>query len=220
MLDKAGLSEVAIVLSNELDEINVWQIIAQISEDSPKQGADADSIIKKLIFGVGTRLITSSGDSALGGVYKLISIKKDDRWQQAIKISESAEKMTNPGDKQVWRIYDENKMATADMICLSDERPDRTDTLNLHHSTATSKFRNISSKDISSMEPLIKDIVKDGKIIYNFPSIENLRDTRKEDLAHLDSGVKRLINPHYYHVSLSQKLWDMKQKLADELRKN
>lgn len=220
MLDKAGLSEVGIVLSNELDEMNIWQIISQISEDASKQGADPDRIIKKLTFGVGTRLITSAGDSALGGVYKLISINKDGHWQQAIKISESVEKMTNPGDKQVWRIYDKNMMATADMICLADENPKEMDLLILRHPTAASKFRNILPKDISTLEPLLKNIVKDGKVVYDFPSIEKLREIRKNDLEHLDSGVKRLINPHYYHVSLSQKLWDMKQQLEVKLRKS
>jgi len=213
MLDKAGLNDVGIVLSNELDEMNIWQIIAQISEDAPRQGADADSIVKRLIFGVGTRLITSAGDSALGGVYKLISIRKEGKWQQAIKISDSVEKMTNPGDKQVWRIYDKNKKATADMICLTDENPQEMEILPLRHSTVSSKYRNVYSKEVSGMEPLLIEVIKDGKIIYDFPSIEKLREQRNKDLDRLDSGVKRLINPHYYHVSLSQKIWQLKEDL-------
>lgn len=213
MLDKAGLPEVGIVLSNELDEMNIWQIITQIAEDAPRQGVDADPIIKRLIFGVGTRLITSAGDSALGGVYKLIAIKKDGYWQQAIKISDSVEKMTNPGDKQVWRIYDKNNKATADMICLTEENPNDMDALMLRHPNASAKFRKIFSDDISKTEPLLVDIIRDGKQVYDFPGIEELRSIRKSDLNYLDSGVKRLINPHYYHVSLSQKLWDMKEEL-------
>jgi nicotinate phosphoribosyltransferase len=213
MLDKAGLPEVGIVLSNELDEMNIWQIISQISEDAPKQGADADSIIKRLIFGVGTRLITSAGDSALGGVYKLISIKKDGRWQQAIKISDTVEKMTNPGDKQVWRIYDVGKKATADLISLADENPKGSETIILRHPMSSGKFRSINKKDVSEMEPLLVDITKEGKVVYNFPSIEELRNQRISDLEKLDSGVKRLINPHYYHVSLSQNLWNLKEDL-------
>lgn len=213
LLDKAGLNEVGIVLSNELDEMNIWQIISQISEDAPKQGADADSIIKRLIFGVGTRLITSAGDSALGGVYKLISIKKDGKWQQAIKISDAVEKMTNPGDKQVWRIYDESKKATADLICLADENPKDFDSIVLRHPTSSAKFRSLNREEISEVEPMLVDVTKEGKVVYNFPSIEELRKQRKSDLGKLDSGVKRLINPHYYHVSLSQNLWNLKEEL-------
>ncbi len=219
MLDKAGLSEVGIVLSNELDEMNIWQIISQISEDAPKQGADADSIIKRLIFGVGTRLITSAGDSALGGVYKLISIKKDGVWQQAIKISDSVEKMTNPGNKQVWRLYDKNQKATADLICLADENPEDTETLILRHPTSSAKFRSLAKKEISEVEPLLVDITREGKIVYDFPSIDGLRNQRKSDLEKLDSGVKRLINPHYYHVSLSQQLWNLKEELIKKIKK-
>ena len=219
MLDKAELPEVGIVLSNELDEMNIWQIISQIAEDAPKQGTDADSVIKKLIFGVGTRLVTSAGDSALGGVYKLISIKKDGRWQQAIKISDAVEKMTNPGDKQVWRLYDKTKKATADLICLADEKPKEMDKLSLRHPMSSAKFRNLERNEISKMEPLLVDIIKDGKIVYDFPSIEELRNQRKSDLEKLDSGVKRLINPHYYHVSLSQKLWDLKEEMIKKTKK-
>ena len=219
MLDKAELPEVGIVLSNELDEMNIWQIISQIAEDAPKQGTDADSVIKKLIFGVGTRLVTSAGDSALGGVYKLISIKKDGRWQQAIKISDAVEKMTNPGDKQVWRLYDKTKKATADLICLADEKPKEMDKLSLRHPMSSAKFRNLDRNEISKMEPLLIDIIKDGKIVYDFPSIEELRNQRKSDLEKLDSGVKRLINPHYYHVSLSQKLWDLKEEMIKKTKK-
>ena len=219
MLDKAGLSEVGIVLSNELDEMNIWQIISQIAEDAPKQGVDVDSVIKKLIFGVGTRLVTSAGDSALGGVYKLISIKKDNRWQQAIKISDAVEKMTNPGDKQVWRLYDNADKANADMICLAEENPEEMEVLSLRHPLSSAKFRSIARSEISKMEPLLIEVIKDGKIICDFPPIEELRKQRKSDLEKLDSGVKRLINPHYYHVSLSQKLWDLKEEMINKTKK-
>ena len=219
LLDKAGLSEVGIVLSNELDEMNIWQIISQIAEDAPKQGVDVDSVIKKLIFGVGTRLVTSAGDSALGGVYKLISIKKDNRWQQAIKISDAVEKMTNPGDKQVWRLYDNADKANADMICLAEENPEEMEVLSLRHPLSSAKFRSIARSEISKMEPLLIEVIKDGKIICDFPPIEELRKQRKSDLEKLDSGVKRLINPHYYHVSLSQKLWDLKEEMINKTKK-
>src|SRR3990172_3274670 len=213
MLNSAGFNDVGIVLSNELDEMNIWQIISQISEDAPKEGIDPESIIKRLIFGVGTRLITSAGDPALGGVYKLISIKQNNEWQPAIKVSDSVEKMTNPGDKQVWRLYTEKDKATADLICLADEEPEKMESITLRHPTAASKQRTMYTDEIVTMEPLLNDVLQNGKVVYAFPTIEEIREIRKKDLERLDAGVKRLINPHYYHVSISQKLWDLKHKL-------
>ncbi len=123
LLNSAGLEEVGIVLSNELDEMNIWQIITQITAEAPKEGLDPDKIISRLIYGVGTRLVTSAGDPALGGVYKLVAIEQDNAWTPAIKISETPEKIPVPGNKQVWRIYGKNKNATADLIGFEGEKP-------------------------------------------------------------------------------------------------
>jgi nicotinate phosphoribosyltransferase len=217
MLNDAGLEHVGIVLSNELDEMNIWQIITQISEEASKYGLDADRVIHRLIYGVGTRLITSAGDSALGGVYKLVAVKDKGEWQPALKISESLEKIPNPGDKKVWRIYDKSGKATADLITLSDENPQEENEIVLRNPLDHTKKRIIRKDNISKIEPLLYDIIVDGKLIYEFPSIEEIRKLKNKDLESLDSGIKRLILPHPYHVSISKKLWDVKQGLIKNI---
>jgi nicotinate phosphoribosyltransferase len=220
MLDAAGLDEVSIVLSNELDEMNIWQIITQISDEAGYYGLDADKVIHRLTYGVGTRLITSAGDSALGGVYKLVAVKEKNEWEPALKISESLEKIPNPGDKKVWRIYDKSGKATADLISLNDENPQEESELILHNPIDQTKKRTLRKENISKMEPLLFDIIVDGKLVYDFPSIEELRKLREKDIESLDSGIKRLILPHPYHVSLSQKLWDVKQGLIESIKRS
>lgn len=219
MLNSAGFDDVGIVLSNELDELNIWQIITQISEEAPKNGIDADNLISRLTYGVGTRLITSAGDASLGGVYKLVAVENNGNWKPAIKISESNEKIPNPGNKKVWRIYNSRNRATADFLTLNDEDPTKDEKIVLHHPYDQNKFRTISKDQISEIEDLLVDILQDGKLVYEFPSIEKLREKRKDDLSKLDTGVKRLINPHLYHVSISKKLWDLKQALITETKK-
>ena len=215
ILNDAGFTEEKIVLSNELDEMNIWQIITQIIQEAPKYGLDPDSLIKRL--GVGTRLITSSGDPALGGVYKLVAVKNSE-WDPVIKISETPEKIPLPGNKQVWRMYNNNNKATADLIGLNEEEINSVPVLSLHHPTDPAKHRKISQNYISKSEPLLVEILKDGKHVYNFPSIDEIRNTLANDLELLDPGVKRLINPHVYHVSLTNKLWDLKMKMIDDLK--
>ncbi len=217
MLDDAGLNEVGIVLSNELDEMNIWQIITQIKEDAVKHNVDADNLIKRLTYGVGTRLITSEGDPALGGVYKLVAVEEKNEWLPAIKISESIEKIPNPGKKQVYRIYDESNKATADLVALAEENISESKRFLLRHSFDQTKKRYLDEHNFKEVEPLLIDIFKDGKMVYDFPSIEEIRKQRELDLERLDTGVKRLIYPHLYHVSITQKIWDMKNELIDKL---
>ena len=218
LLYSAGFNDVGIVLSNELDEMNIWQIITQISEEAPKNGIDADNLISRLMYGVGTRLITSYGDASLGGVYKLVAVDENNKWKPAIKISESFEKIPNPGNKNVWRIYNKKNKATADFLTVGNEDPRNQDKIILHHPYDQSKFRTITKDQISGIENLHIDILKEGRLVYEFPSIDELREKRKDDLGRLDSGVKRLINPHLYHVSISEKLWNLKQKLISETK--
>ncbi len=220
MLNDAGLEEVGIVLSNELDEMNIWQIITQISEEASKYGLDADKVISRLTYGVGTKLITSAGDGALGGVYKLVAVKDKGEWQPALKISESLEKIPNPGDKKVWRIYDKSGKANSDLITLNDENPEEEKEIILYNPIDQTKKRTLRKDQISKIEPLLFDIIVDGKVVYDFPSIEEIRKARLKDIENLDSGVKRLILPHSYHVSLSKKLWDVKQQLIQNIRNN
>jgi nicotinate phosphoribosyltransferase len=215
MLDDAGFEDTIIVLSNQLDEMVIWQILTQIKEDAPAYGVESDKLIKRICYGVGTSLITSAGASALDGVYKLSSVKENGKWAESMKISQTASKTTNPGFKNVWRIYDKRGKANADVITLSGEKPDSRDSLKLYHPVETEKYRIVKKQDISTMEMLLKDVLRDGKLCSGPDSVEKIRETRKKDIEKLDSGVKRLVNPHIYHVSLSEKLWQLKQKTLE-----
>lgn len=219
MLDAAGFEDTVIVLSNQLDELVIWQIMSQIEEESARYGVDADHLIRRLIFGVGTRLITSQGDAALDGVYKLVAIKDGDQWISAIKISESARKIINPGRKQVWRIYDQRDHAVADLICMMEEDPRSMDTIVLHHSIDDKLYRTMAQDGIRHLEPLITDVLVHGKRMGSVPTIEDMRKLRSDDMAHLDAGVKRIVNPHIYHVSLSEKLWRLKHEMVTSMEK-
>jgi nicotinate phosphoribosyltransferase len=216
MLNEAGFEDVSIVLSNNLDELVIWQILTQIAEEAPRYGVDPDHLIDRLVYGVGTRLITSWGEPALGGVYKLVAVCQDDEWVPAIKLSESPSKTPNPGYKHVWRIYDQRGKATADLLGLEEEDPRSMDTILLHHPTDHTKYRQLHQRDISEIESLHIDVLKEGKLVYEWPGIEEIRQQRVSDVERLDPGVRRIMYPHIYHVSLTQKLWDLKQELIEE----
>ncbi|MEM8856720.1 MAG: nicotinate phosphoribosyltransferase [Chloroflexota bacterium] len=213
LLDKAGFEDTTITLSNGLDEMSILQIISQVREEAVHAGVDADAIINRMVYGVGTQLITSNGDAALGGVFKLVSLQKNGVWEPAIKISESTAKTPNPGRKTPWRIYDQRGLATADLIALEDEAPQNADELFLHHPSTHGISRTLPNSKISKLEPLHKQVLVEGEQVYDFPPLEHIQAQRAADLDRLDIGVKRIIHPHIYHVSLSKKLWDLKQQL-------
>jgi nicotinate phosphoribosyltransferase len=232
MLDAAGFPNTSIVLSNDLDEMVIWQIITQITAEAPRYGVDPDHLIKRLVYGVGTRLITSYGDPALGGVYKLVAVQDQSKvqspkssksairnpqskveWLPAIKVSESPQKTPNPGHKQAWRIYDERGNATMDLLGLDNEDPEQMESITAHHPSDHTKRRTLGRTHISNIEPLLVDVLLDGKLVYDLPSITEIRERRVADVERLDTGVRRLINPHVYHVSLTERLWDLKQSL-------
>lgn len=212
MLNAAGFEGTSIVLSGDLDELVIWQILTQISEEAPRYGVDADQVINRLIFGVGTRLITSWGDPALGGVYKLVAVRNGDSWASAIKLSETPAKIPNPGQKRAWRIYDQRHKATADLITLEDEDPANKESLLLRHPTDHTKLRTLSKNSIERIEPLLVEVWNQGKVFKMPPSLEEIRSQRVRDVEVLDPGIRRLVNPHIYHVSLSQSLWDLRQE--------
>lgn len=213
MLDKAGFPNAEIVLSNQLDELIIWQIITQIEEEAGRYGVDPDKLIERLVFGVGTRLITSAGDSALDGVYKLVAVEKNGSWAPAIKISENPVKIPNPGHKHVWRIYDQRGYATADLLSLEDEDPRDMERITLRHPIEIHTYRHLEKQEVSRVEPLLVEVLRDGKLVYELPNLEEIRKVRLADRSALDPGVRRLMNPHTYHVSLTQRLWDLKQDL-------
>jgi len=215
MLNDAGFPDTSIVLSGDLDELVIWQIITQIGEEAPRYGIEADQVMGRLVYGVGTRLITSWGEPALGGVYKLVAVRQGGSWKSAIKISESPAKTPNPGRKALWRLYDQRGKANADIITLEDENPAAMDRVVLRHSIEHAKYRTLPQSAISKIEPLLVEILHEGKLVYTPPSLDEIRAQRIADVAALDSGIRRLVNPHLYHVSLSQKLWDLKQELIE-----
>jgi len=218
MLDEAGFPDTLIVLSNQLDELVIWQLITQIENEAPRYGVDPDHLIGRLVYGVGTRLITSQGASALDGVYKLVAVWDSGQWVPAIKVSETPEKTINPGHKHVWRVYDRRGKATADLLSLDDEDPREMERILLHHPTEHTTYRTLNRDDISEIEPLLVDVLQEGEPVYDLPSIEEMREHRQADVERLDPGVKRLVNPHVYHVSLTERLWNLKQELVESVR--
>jgi nicotinate phosphoribosyltransferase len=218
MLDQAGFQDTTIVLSNQLNELVIWQIINQIQHEAPRYGVDPEQLINRLVYGVGTQLITSEGAAALDGVYKLVAVFDHGEWVPAIKVSETPAKAVNPGHKHIWRLYDRRSKATADLMGLDDEDPRGSDPISLHHPTEYTKYRTLNQNEITEIEPLLIDVLEEGRLVYDLPSIEEMRRIRQADVERLDPGVKRLINPHTYHVSLTERLWDLKQKLIRSAR--
>lgn len=218
MLDAAGFANTSIVLSSNLDELIIWQIITQIRQEAGRWGVDAEAVTKRLVYGVGTRLITSWGAPALGGVYKLMALHHNGEWSPAIKISDSVEKTPNPGNKRLWRLYDRRGNATADLLALDHEDPTQFDRFVLRHPSDTNKIRTINRADLAGIEPLLVDVLRDGELVYDLPTIDDMRGARLADIERLDPGVKRLVNPHVYHVSLTQGLWELKEQLLAKAR--
>jgi nicotinate phosphoribosyltransferase len=217
MLDAAGFEGVSIVLSSDLDEMVIWQILSQLESEAPRYGLDPKALVSRVTFGVGTRLITSHGDPALGGVYKLVAVEGDDGvWEPAIKISENIEKVAVPGEKRLIRAYDERGLATADIIAEADEDPLASDTVELFH-PHREVHRSLSTSELSGSEDLLETVFAEGKRQDGDPDLETLRKRRRADLDRLDPGVRRLVNPHIYHVSLTKRMKDLQLELIEKL---
>lgn len=203
MLDKAGYEDCKIVASNSLDEF--------IIRDMLIQGAKIDA------YGVGERLITSKSSPVFGGVYKLVAIEKDGKIIPKIKVSENVSKITNPHFKKIYRLYDkENMKAIADLLCIHDETIDDTKPLTIFDPEAVWKHKTLT--DFVAKEILVP-IFKDGKLVYKCPDIEETKKYCKEQIDMLWDEVKRFENPHSYYVDLSDKLWEIKQKLLSDYTK-
>ncbi|WP_123053686.1 nicotinate phosphoribosyltransferase [Clostridium sp. JN-1] len=198
VLDDAGLPEVKIVISNSLDEFIIRDVLSQ--------GAQIDS------FGVGERLITAKSEPVFGGVYKLAAVEDDNNnIIPKIKISENEEKITNPGFKKIYRIFDkkENK-AIADLITLSDEKIDESKPLELFDPVFTWKRKRI--KDFYAKELMVQ-IFDKGKLIYESPDVMDIRAFVKQETEKMWPEVLRFENPHHYYIDLSPELWNLKQEL-------
>lgn len=196
LLDKAGLPNCKIVVSNALDERLINTLISQ--------GAPID------VFGVGERLITAKSDPVFGSVYKLVAIEKNNEIIPKIKISENVEKITTPHFKKVYRIYSEDNKAEADLITIYNEIIDNSKPLTIfdqHNTWKTKTFTNYTVKELHHT------IFKDGEKVYKSPKIKAIREFVSEELNSLWDEVKRFDFPHKYYVDLSKKLWDVKQNL-------
>ena len=204
MLDDAGFSEAIICVSGDLDERSINSLI--------QQGAQIDS------WGVGTRLITSEDLPALGGVYKLSAvIHKDGSMTPKIKLSDNTAKITNPAFKKLYRLYDkENGMAIADLITLRDEEVDDSKPLTLFHPVETWKEHEV---DNFYAEELQHTVIQNGKLVYKFPKLMEIREFSKQRLAKFWEEYLRLDLPHVYKVDLSKKLHALKFEMIDSIRK-
>jgi nicotinate phosphoribosyltransferase len=127
--------------------------------------------------------------------------------------------MTLPGEKQVWRIIEKAGKATDDLVCLEHETPNMSDELTLINILKDEESRVINKNNILNIEPLLIEIIKDGKLVYEFPSIQKIRELREKDLSNLDFGVKRLIFPHTYQVSISPVILKMKKELLKQINR-
>ena len=201
MLDDAGLTDCKIVVSNALDE--------HLIKDLLDQGACIDS------FGVGDNLITSHSDPVLNGVFKLVAIEENGEIIPKIKISDNVEKITTPHFKKVYRIYDRLGMAVADLICIHDEVIDESQPLELFDPSATWKRKTVTDYEVKE---LMVKMISGGKLVYDLPSLDSIRDHCKEETDRLWDEVKRFSNPHQYYVDLSQKLWDVRNDLINRSR--
>ena len=217
MLDAAGFEDVDIVLSGNLDELEIWQIRAQILDEYARAGRDPAKLMNRLVYGVGTRLITSQGHEALDGVYKLVALQRNGDWVPAIKVSDTPEKVPIPGKKQVWRLYDSRGRATADVVGRAEEEIPDGD-LVLHHPHREGVYRKIGRGEITRIEELLVEVFRDGHRTAPAPDLKEMRARRIADLDSLDAGVRRLVNPHIYHVSLTPAMKKLQLELIEDAR--
>ena len=202
MLDEAGFEDVKIVASNSLDEY--------IIRDMLLQGALVDS------FGVGERLITASSNPVFGGVYKLCAVEKNGKMIPKIKLSENAAKVTTPGAKKLWRLYDnESGKAIADLITLDDENIDDSKPYELFDPDVTWKTKTV--ENYTARELLVPLFVK-GKCVYDYPDINTIKTYCKQQVDTLWDEVLRFENPHNYYVDMSQRLWDTKNEMIKKYK--
>ena len=204
MLDDAGFPEATICASNDLDEF--------LLHDLKMQGAAIDS------WGVGTNLITSKDCPSFGGVYKLAAIQNEEgEFVPKIKISENTEKITNPGNKTIYRIYEkESGKIKADLICFADEVIDTEQDLLLFDPIETWKKTKLSGGTYTVREILVP-VFKNGECIYKSPTLKEIASYCCAEKDTLWDETKRLFYPHRVYVDLSKKLYDVKKSLLDQM---
>ncbi|MBE5967358.1 MAG: nicotinate phosphoribosyltransferase [Lachnospiraceae bacterium] len=201
MLDAAGFPEATITASSDLDEYLIDSLVAQ--------GAKIDC------WGVGTRLITSEDNPSFGGVYKLSALKKDGEFIPKMKLSDNPWKITNPGNKKIYRIYEkESGKVKADLITLAEEQYSSENPLLLFDPLATWKKTYLDPHSYTLRELLVPVFIA-GKCVYESPSVMEIRDYCTKEQDTLWDESRRLVNPHNIYVDLSQKLYQLKTNLLN-----
>ena len=202
MLDEAGFPNAIICASGDLDE--------NLIRDLKLQGAAIDT------WGVGTKLITSEDCPSLGGVYKLSAEYVDGQVVPKMKISENEVKITNPGVKKLYRIYDKDGMAVADLIALEHEHYDTSKPLTIYDPVNTWKSMTLTNY---TMKELQVPLFRNGELVYQSPSLMEIQQHCREELSTFWDQYKRLLNPHRYKVDLSDSLWMLKNSMLQQLRR-
>ena len=207
MLDDAGFTDAVISASNDLDEFLIQSL--------KDQGAAITS------WGVGTHLITSKDCPSFGGVYKLAAIMgKDGKFIPKIKLSENTEKITNPGNKTIYRIYDkESGKIKADLICLVDEKFDENEPMLLFDPSEPWKKTKLLAGSYRLRE-LMVPVFKNGECCYTSPKVMDIREYCQQEQNTLWDETRRLVNPHKVYVDLSSKLYDIKIQLLDQMSRD
>lgn len=203
-LDENGLEDATICVSNDLTE----EIILTLVND----GAPIDS------WGIGTHLVTGGTQASLNGVYKLAAKEENGSYKPCIKVSNSYEKTTNPGIKQVNRFFDKNGSALGDLITLQDEILDSKKSYTFFHPFSTQDFFIMKAKAYSEIKPLLTKKMENGKRLNKKRNLKEIQETSAKLLSAFDKSYKRQINPHIYKVSLSEKLRNLKTKLILETK--
>lgn len=203
MLDEAGWTGCQISASNSLDEYIIQDLLLQ------------DAKIDQ--FGVGERMITARSEPVFGGVYKLAAVEdKEGHVIPKIKVSENVEKITNPHFKKTYRLFDKKTgKAEADYLCVYDEEVDESKPLELFDPVATWKRKTLTD---FTARPLQVPVFLNGKLVYQEPTLQEIQKYCMEQVETLWDEVKRFDNPHGYYVDLSEKLWNIKQRLLRENR--
>ena len=203
MLDAAGFPDAEVVVSNDLDEYTILSLKAQ--------GARVDA------WGIGTKLITAYDQPALGAVYKLVAIENENgEMEDTIKISGTAEKVTTPGLKNVYRIIDrENGKSEGDYIAMQDEDPASEERLKMFHPVHTFVSKFVTNFDAVNIH---QKVIENGEVIYDNPSLKEMQLYGIQNMELLWDEYKRSLNPEEYPVDLSQKCWDNKMKNIQEVR--
>jgi len=197
LLDEAGFDRTRILGSSDLDE---WLI-----ESIKKQGAEID------LWGVGTKMVTSYSCPALGGVYKLSAILEDGEMKPKLKVSDDPEKTTNPGIKKVVRFFDEKNFMRGDVLFFEDETLPENQPIRAFHPMLAHVHKTYPLR--YQREEILVPVIQGGKRVYSLPSLADIQKKTLQNLHYLRPEHKRLQNPHIYHVSLGEKLFQQKQDL-------